>query len=226
VSTTATQAHPGNGKAQAQPKPEETTPKPAAPAAPTSVKPPLSWLGRRRNYLISPRQQLPGTILATAATLFMVVLLNVNLQQSTEWNTRVFLHEFPGLEQQVRQTTNLRSALMYVFSAVLVVGVFAFSVVRSHRTAGPVVRIQNCMKAVQEGKLGTRIKLRRHDNLTEIADAFNAMMDTLERRARHQSSSLETCILALENSGSHQTGRDCARKLRELLDDERGPVQS
>lgn len=68
-------------------------------------------------------------------------------------------------------------ALMVVSAAFLLFHLYRFS----HRIAGPMVNIKRSLQAVQDGRLGTRIKLRKHDLLMDAADHINEFLDWLEQ---------------------------------------------
>ena len=54
------------------------------------------------------------------------------------------------------------------------------SIFVSHRIAGPVYRFERSAKVIAEGDLSLRIRLRKGDELQELADAFNQMTESLE----------------------------------------------
>jgi methyl-accepting chemotaxis protein len=49
----------------------------------------------------------------------------------------------------------------------------------SHRVVGPGYRLRKAFQQVKEGDLQTRIRLRRGDHLTEVADSFNELLEWL-----------------------------------------------
>jgi len=49
----------------------------------------------------------------------------------------------------------------------------------SHRVVGPGYRLRKAFQQVKDGDLHTRIRLRRGDHLTEVADSFNELLDWL-----------------------------------------------
>jgi nitrate/nitrite-specific signal transduction histidine kinase len=52
----------------------------------------------------------------------------------------------------------------------------------SHRIAGPLCRLRQYMKRVGNGDFKTRISFRSYDAVHDIADAFNNMVENLEKR--------------------------------------------
>ena len=57
----------------------------------------------------------------------------------------------------------------------------------THRIAGPLVAFQNALRELVAGKAVEQVQLRKGDLLTEFQDEFNAYLDTLAKRRRHES---------------------------------------
>ena len=66
--------------------------------------------------------------------------------------------------------------LLVVSAAGLLYHLYRFS----HRIAGPMINIRRALNAIQDGRLDTRIKLRKHDLLMEAADDLNVFLDWLQ----------------------------------------------
>jgi nitrogen fixation/metabolism regulation signal transduction histidine kinase len=94
-----------------------------------------------------------------------------------------FASSDPGLRDEIQQ---LQILVGLVVGAVLL-GHIAFVVVlglrSSLKVAGPIYRLKKAMAEVESGNLSVRIRLRQGDQLTEVAEAFNRMADTLKARA-------------------------------------------
>ena len=67
---------------------------------------------------------------------------------------------------------------------VVLVLIGAHSVLVSHRIAGPLVGFRRVLKAVEEGNLSIRAKIRRADYLGRDAESINAMISGLSDRLR------------------------------------------
>lgn len=74
---------------------------------------------------------------------------------------------------------------LVVQSGLLLAAVGALALMTTHRLAGPIIGLRIACQDVAKGKLDRRVGFRRHnDELDELADSFNAMMDTIEARVR------------------------------------------
>ena len=52
----------------------------------------------------------------------------------------------------------------------------------THRLVGPLVRVKYAFDAIRKGDYSVRINLRKHDYLKDVADSFNQMADSLEKK--------------------------------------------
>jgi len=139
---------------------------------------------RRRIVVVDPRLQyrfllLPLIVTATtAASLFALFLVQANalLPQGTEADAE--LMDYIG---------SLQLYTAVVVGAVLVLHVVAvvlLGLIMSLKVAGPVYRFKKVMLEVAKGNINMRVSLRDGDQLTDLADAFNKMMDTLSAKIK------------------------------------------
>jgi len=139
---------------------------------------------RRRIVVVDPRLQyrfllLPLIVTATtAASLFALFLVQANalLPQGTEADAE--LMDYIG---------SLQLYTAVVVGAVLVLHVVAvvlLGLIMSLKVAGPVYRFKKVMLEVAKGNINMLVSLRDGDQLTDLADAFNKMMDTLSAKIK------------------------------------------
>ena len=69
--------------------------------------------------------------------------------------------------------------------AIYILLVVIISAIVSHKMAGPVYRFEQTCREIAKGDFSQRVHLRKGDQLTELQDAFNAMMDTVEKQVNH-----------------------------------------
>jgi HAMP domain-containing protein len=65
--------------------------------------------------------------------------------------------------------------------AVLIPTAAVFSIYLTHRLAGPLFRIEQTARELIRGNLALRIRLRKGDELHELAGLLNEVLDTLEQ---------------------------------------------
>ena len=71
------------------------------------------------------------------------------------------------------------ATLVATLLGILLVG---SGVLAAHRISGVHIKLANVLNQVREGDLSTRVYFRNTDKLEDVQDAFNNMMETLEKR--------------------------------------------
>lgn len=66
---------------------------------------------------------------------------------------------------------------------IIMVFISIIGIYYSHKIAGPVYRIETDITRILEGEQGVRIRLRKNDKLTTLADKINDLLDKLEKKA-------------------------------------------
>jgi nitrogen fixation/metabolism regulation signal transduction histidine kinase len=96
------------------------------------------------------------------------------------------LQEFAGSEEALGDAIGrVQLQMALAVGAVLIVQVVLIAwlgLLASHKVAGPIYQIRKSMAKVASGDMTVRIRLRNGDKLTEVADTFNEMMETVSAR--------------------------------------------
>lgn len=104
-----------------------------------------------------------------------------------------------SLEEQTRAARMLLSLHQSVWPALGVVTLLlgAASIFISHAVAGPIYRLKKSLAAVAEGNIDFTIKLRKRDELHDLADNVNLVIGDLKslvRAVQKEQASLDECI--------------------------------
>jgi len=78
-------------------------------------------------------------------------------------------------------STDASWTLILLGSAVFLGGAILVGVVASHRTAGAAFAIRRSVDELSAGKIGVRVRLRRGDELQDLASAVNRLAEELDR---------------------------------------------
>ncbi len=133
---------------------------------------------RRRILVVDPKLQfryllLPLLVtLTTSACLFALFLIQAQSLKSFASNDPALRSEIDNVQVMVGAAVG--AVLLGHVAFVVWLGLAA-----SHKVAGPLHRLRQVMKEVARGNRTARLRLRRRDQLTEVAEAFNEMMDAL-----------------------------------------------
>ena len=91
-----------------------------------------------------------------------------------------------------------------ILMVIALIGVY--SIILSHRIAGPLYRFEQTLQKIGQGDLSRRIQLRRYDELKDFGDQLNQTLDALEatlRRAQQavqETERAQSILLALYQS--------------------------
>jgi methyl-accepting chemotaxis protein len=136
---------------------------------------------KRRIYLIKTKFQLKY-----AGIILIFMFTAAWLAGSTVYYTGWLLmgeklaNVYPqGRLIAIMRTIDLTLTLRLLLLTPLVV---LLSIFLSHKVAGPLYRVERFIKSVAKGDLSTKLRLRRGDELQDLADAINDMTDDLKNR--------------------------------------------
>ena len=169
---------------------------------------------RRRRFVVDGGYQYRAAFLAVAVALLLLLMLNLSLVFSTREGSRAAVDLAPELRSMIEAQDRIQIGLVATGSLVFLVGVFLVSILETHRTAGAAFKISRSLDRLREGRLDTRLRLRRGDNLQEIAASVNAMAGALQERAWQDVEWLEGAADRLESESSIPAAGELAREMR------------
>lgn len=133
------------------------------------------FLFRRRKFLINPKFQLK--YLAIVLALVVVILLCTAHYINLVLRTTTLLENLSNLE--IEAVTRIVFRTVVYICIVFVVIIVGLGIFVLHRIAGPLYVLDKMFKLVSSGDLTIRLKLRKGDELQELADSFQVMVDKL-----------------------------------------------
>lgn len=134
---------------------------------------------RRRHYLVNPplQYQFIGVML------FVLLILTLGALGSVYLALWLTLKTFGLMEDPVAVSQLTTVGLVITLELLLIAPVVFWIGLRlTHRVAGPLIRITNTLQQLAAGDYSIRIKLRKGDSLTEVADAINVLAEALQSR--------------------------------------------
>lgn len=135
---------------------------------------------KRRSRLVVDTKLQGSIILALAWPVALCLALNIFM-------LGVVFTEMTG--DVVRRTPELEwlvPLLVTMLGCLTIASAFFLfnSLSISHRMVGPTIRMRQSLRAVQEGNLGLRIKLRKGDYLADVAADLNEFLEWAEPQLR------------------------------------------
>jgi len=172
-----------------------------------------------RNYLIDPRMQLRFTGIMVVLTSALTAALgaawygeirNASAVIQISAITALGTDAARSLEAELTRNDHRRLLLLVAFAVVLAFLVVLYSIVMSHKLAGPLFKIKRHMADIEEGRLYTMWGLRRGDQLQDFFAAFERMQGALRDRTQADIDLLEHLV------GGIQRGDDLSAELPRL----------
>lgn len=171
---------------------------------------------RRRRFVIDRQYQLRVAFLSVGIALVLLVLLNASLFFSARQNSAVAVTLAPQLAEFMKAQDRVQFGLVLTGSLVFLVGVFLVGILESHRTAGAAFKISQGIDRLRQGDTRSRVRLRRGDNLQDVAAAVNTLAGALQQEAWEQVETLEEISSRLEQVSAEPAVAEATHALRTL----------
>ncbi len=141
---------------------------------------PIKSSFQRRTIFIKKNLQIRYMILMVACVLCGLLIMGLELTATLN----DLFDNYPVLVQPIYDEFIPIVASFFYKIAIYILLVIIISAILSHKMAGPVYRFEQTCKEIAKGDFSKRVHLRKGDQLTELQDAFNAMMDTVESHVK------------------------------------------
>lgn len=169
---------------------------------------------RRKNYFIKKKFQVNFFYKFLIALLLESLLIaGLFMYVSNNTITTGYLDSILKIER----TPNFFSVSFLLITLIVVVGVgvvgLAVFILLSHRIAGPLYRFEKTLKDIESGDLTTRIDLRRTDQLTELKEALNILVNSLDKHVGR----VKTNLAEMEQIISKKDDPEAISKLNKAI---------
>ncbi len=135
----------------------------------------IPTLFRRRKYVIVPKFQFKY-IFIIVVLIFIILLITTQIINFTIRTTPI-LENLSEIE--VVAVTHLIFKTILSLCFIFIIIVIALGIFVSHRIAGPLYVFDKMFNIVSQGDLTIKLKLRKGDELKELAGSFQKMVDSL-----------------------------------------------
>jgi len=157
---------------------------------------------RRRQYLVDRRRQLAATVRVAGLVLVLLIIINVVLAWQSSEATRKMMIASPEFGELMRADDMQKIAITAGISLIILAMVVVRSIMFTHRTAGAVYKVSQCLEQVGEFNFDVFLRLRRDDNLRELEDPFNRMVENLRERALDDYQAMKKLADEIEEHGN------------------------
>ena len=142
----------------------------------------MSQPHRRRRYFIKSGLQIRYLRLILLAIILPTFLLAVCLYYLIFYLMAEQLGIPESIAYNITPVLNKINIILLIGLPVISILLLFWGLVISHRIAGPVYRLEQDLKKIAEGDFSLRIKLRKKDELTSIAEGINKVLDKIEEK--------------------------------------------
>lgn len=170
---------------------------------------------RWRNYLLVPRFQLKYTAMVVGVTVVVAGVLGIQAYKYSSGQTQMLtIHKMeakgPDIDdrfihdlERYGQDADRRVALGIIGGVLLLtIALGVTGILVTHRLVGPVYRLKGWVREVREGHLRPESgRLRKHDELQDLFDAFQAMVLSLRTSHEREVAQLEWVIEEARGKG-------------------------
>jgi nitrogen fixation/metabolism regulation signal transduction histidine kinase len=108
----------------------------------------------------------------------------------------------PEIGERMRAADLRNLAIMAGISLIILSMVVVRSIMLTHRTAGAVYKVAQCLEKIASGDFDVTLRLRNDDNLCALEDPFNKMAETLSRYADEDYRSMSRLADEIEEHGN------------------------
>lgn len=120
------------------------------------------------------------------------------------------------------QQLKLLNGIVARTSVLAVAITFGLALFFSHFIAGPIYRFEKTLEQMREGNLNIHVRLRKNDELQEVADTFNQALASLRNKVKHDRDKLYAALDSAKEVASRlrQAGRNQeAEEIERLVED-------
>ncbi|MFI5308569.1 MAG: hypothetical protein ACHQ53_14515 [Polyangiales bacterium] len=182
-----------------------------------------------RNYLLEPKFQLKYTSMVVGVTVLVASVLGYHAYQYSKGQTDMIRVDraahantedkdfFDSLDRYARDEDRKVLTAILGGIGVLALALGLTGIVVTHRLVGPAYRLRQLLKHVAEGHIRAAGKLRKHDELQHVFEAFQTMVTNLRVSREQDIEAVERALEAATKAGAPETALESLRALRDRL---------
>jgi len=169
-------------------------------------------LFRRRKYIIAPKFQFKYLAIVIAL-IFVVMLVTIYFVNLTLRTTPILENLS---EMEVVAITSLMFKTILYICCIFVIIVAVLGIFVLHRIAGPLYVFDKMFTLVSQGDLTVKLRLRKGDELQELANSFQKMVDSLNLFIKTDKGKIDRIKKEVELLYSLQSNQEVQQKLDKI----------
>ncbi len=149
----------------------------------------MVFVNKRKNFLVDKKLQFSYAMMLV----FQASIITLFLGGCLYWLNKEYLnlfHLIAGEEsfplKAVESIANEFLSKIFIILGLNCILLLILGIYSSHRLAGPIFRLTQYINSFAQGTRINPLRFRSSDHLQDIADAFNQMLDNLDRKASRE----------------------------------------
>lgn len=138
-----------------------------------------------KNLIINPTYQLKYVFWVSSAGVILIAVNAIVFYHYIRENYALLVNLSPmddSAKAQLYQELNEIVIKLGIFGLIFIVLTAMIGIRISHRTAGPLYHFKRIFNEVKGGNMNARVRLRPNDDFRDVAEAFNEMMDSINKK--------------------------------------------
>jgi methyl-accepting chemotaxis protein len=162
--------------------------------------------GKRRikNYLLSPELQMRYGLYFLLFGFISAFFLQWFVYDKVK-SQLVAFYALPDSDKLILEWIDPSVVLVdsqaIIFFIAFPIVCFVFAIFITHRIVGPVVALKRQIEKLQQGKFSSRVKLRKNDELFELAEALNELTANLQQKEMREIAERDGKVTDIKKAG-------------------------
>jgi methyl-accepting chemotaxis protein len=139
-----------------------------------------------KNLLINPAYQLKYVFWISTAGIILISCNALVFYSYIKENYAILVDLSPMDDAAKAQLYHELNVILYKLGGVSLVFMLLAAILGikvSHATAGPLYHFKRVFNEIKSGKTDSRVRLRPGDDFKDVAQAFNDMMDSVQKKS-------------------------------------------
>ena len=161
---------------------------------------------KRTIYLINPKFQIKfslfvSSLIGLCSLIYPLVIYEI-------YNNLVNQITDPQITEKL---LSLRVDIikgLVLFQIVFMILVFVISIFQSHKIAGPLHRLKDHFNRIKENQLTNQLSFRKGDHFQDIAEHYNAAIDSINRSVVKKTQGIENLIKDISSKLNKENNKD------------------
>ena len=139
-------------------------------------------LYKRTIYLVNPKFQIRFSLFVTSLVFICSLVYPIVIYET--YNRLITQTSNTELSQRLIDSKSDILQLLILFQLIFMVLVFIICIFQSHKIAGPLYKLKEYLRLIEEGESREKLSFRKGDHFQELAESYNSAVDAINRSVK------------------------------------------